>query len=81
MPQRHVMGTGAGRHNAPARSASAARAHETGDVTWVIDLSQPAAVRVSESVDVSRNYWIAALSLFAAAVWVFDLASVVTRGG
>jgi uncharacterized protein YaeQ len=81
MPQKHVMGTVAGRRKAPGRSASAARAHETGDVRWVIDLGQPAAVRVSESVDASRRYALTGLSLLATAVWMLNVAMLVTGGG
>jgi hypothetical protein len=81
MPQHNRMGTAAGRHKAPARSESAARAHATGDVRWVVDLGQPAAVRVRESVDASRRYAIAGLSLLVIAVWMFDIAMLATGGG
>ena len=81
MPQRHVMGTVAGRRKAPGRSASAARAREAGDVRWVIDLGQPAAVPVSESVDASRRYAITGLSLLATAVWMLNISMLVTAAG
>lgn len=79
MPHEHVMGTAAGRRSRPARSATAARAHEAGDVTWVIDLGRPPAVRVSESVEASRRYGLAGLSLIAVALWTFDLAVLLMR--
>ena len=75
------MGTASARRNAPARSANAARAHASGDVTWVIDLGQPASVRVNESVDASRRYAVAGLALLAAAVWTFNLATLVLHAG
>ena len=82
MPRGHVMGTRAGtaaRSKAPARSANAARAHATGEVTWVVDLAVPPAARVSESVDAGRRYAAAGLSLLAIALWTFNFATLVTH--
>ena len=81
MPQGDVTRTAAGRRNAPSRSANAELAHANGDVRWVIDLGQPAAVRVAESVDASRRYAIRGLSFLAAAVWVFNLGMLVSHAG
>ena len=75
------MGTAAGRRSGPARSATAARAHEAGDVTWVIDLGRSPAARVSDSVEASRRYGLAGLSLIAVALWTFDLAVLLMRAG
>ena len=80
MPQGHTTGTAAGR-NAPARSASAARAHAGGEVSWVIDLGRPVSGRVDESVDASRRYAIAGLLLLMTAVWTFDFATLVLHAG
>lgn len=76
MPQRHVARSGA-----PARSASAARAHSDRAVTWTIDLGQPATVGVQRSVDSSRAYALAGLSLLMAAVWLYDIATLLTHAG
>ena len=81
MPQRHVTRTEVGRpdrHAAPARSASAARAHDTGDVSWVIDLAvAPASMRMRDSADASRRYALVGLSLLTAALWMFNIATLV----
>jgi uncharacterized protein YaeQ len=47
----------------------------------VIDLGQPAAARVDEAVDASRRFTLAGLSLVATALWMFDLANLVTHAG
>jgi hypothetical protein len=80
MPRGHVMGPRsgvAGRSKASMRSASAARAHATGEVTWVVDLAVPPAARMSESADAGRRYAAAGLSLLAIALWTFNLGTLV----
>ena len=62
----------------PARSASAARAHAAGDVRWTIDLAQPATIGVQRSVEASRNYALVGLSFLTAALWIYDVATLVT---
>ena len=84
MPQRHATGSrtrGTARraqHKAPVRSASAARAHAAGEVSYVIDLARPAAIVVQESVDASRYYAMLALLLLTAALWIYDIATLVS---
>ena len=74
MPQRQMPRTGA-----PARSASAARAYATGDVSWTIDLAEPATVGMQRSVEASRNYALVGLSMLTTAVWLYNIALLVTH--
>ena len=76
MGQRHITRTGT-----PARSASAARAHASGNVSWTIDLAQPAPVGVQRSVESSRTYAMAGLSLLMIAVWLYDIGTLLTHAG
>ena len=81
MPQAPTIlaATRGGRHRAPARSARAARAHAAGEVRWTIDLGQPATATVDRHVAASRNYTLAGLSLLTAALWLYNVADLVTH--
>ena len=63
----------------PARSATAARAHAAGDVSWTIDLAQPATVGVQRSVEASRNYALVGMSFLTAALWIYDVATLLSH--
>ena len=83
MPQ-HATGSrthGSARRKAPARSASAARAHAAGEVSHVVDLARPAGVVVRESADASRYYTMLGLLLLTAAVWIYDIGTLLSGTG
>ena len=69
------------RHKAPALSPSAARAHAAGQVSQTIDLGLPAGMAVQQSVDPSRYYAMLGLLLLTAALWIYDIATLLTGAG
>ena len=70
------------RHAAPdtqraRRSWSAESAHRAGVVTGTLDLTRPAALTIRERAARTAARYGAALGMFAAMVWIYDLARVI----
>ena len=58
------------------RSPAADHAYRAGIVTGTLDLTRPAALTVRERAARTATRYGAALGLFAAMVWMYDVASV-----
>ena len=71
-----VRSTGTTQRTGPARSPRAAQAHDAGDVTWIVDLSQPPPMVVEQRVQARRTTTVTVLSCLGVAVWVGDLLMV-----
>ena len=67
------------RKHAAHRSPSAQRAHATGDVTWMLDLSQPVAVRHASIAAAAAKRQLAGLGLVAVGVWGYNIGMVLTH--
>ena len=70
------------RHAAPnkqraRRSQSAQLAYRAGIVDRTIDLTRPPAISVRERAMATANRYSAALGLFAAMIWLYDVARVI----
>lgn len=63
----------------PKRSRSAAHAHQTGAVTWTVDLEQRPADRTREQTAATRKRGFSGLVLMAAGLWAFNVGYVIAH--